>query len=66
MRKLGAAFLFMVAVAFLVFAGLMLGGLTEYTGQQDNPDSVYITGPAVMAFSGLVFAALGVWLLRGS
>jgi hypothetical protein len=63
MRKVGAALLVMVAGAFFLLAWFALG--TIGSEGQDNPDSTYITIAAVTAFSGLVFAALGVWVLRG-
>ena len=63
MRKVGAALLFMVAGAFVVFAWLALDNL--WADYKDSPDSLYIELAAIWAAIALAFAGLGTWVLRG-
>jgi hypothetical protein len=63
MRKVGAALLFMVAGALLVLAWTSLDNL--WADYQDSPDSLYLESAALWAVAALVFALLGVWVLRG-
>ena len=63
MRKVIAAFLFMVAGALLLLVWYALDNL--WADYQDSPDSFYISAAAIEAATAVAFAALGAWMLRG-